>query len=166
MIAPPPFTPEDFGRANDQWGANCGPGALAAIMMMTLDHVRPHMGDFERKGYTNPTLMLDALRSIGRPWRMGAASWPRHGLVRIQWHGPWMKPGVPIGVRYRHSHWVAAAADLRFGYGVFDINAMGNGSGWCRRADWEAIVAPWIIKECVPRGDGTWSITHGIEVGA
>ena len=164
MIAPPPFSIGDLDRANDEWGCNCGPAALAAIMMMTLEQVCPHLGDFERKGYTNPTLMLDALRSIGRPWRRIASEWPEHGLVRIQWHGPWMRPEVPIRARYRHSHWIAAATDPRRGEGVFDINAMGNGSGWARRSDWSSVIVPWIIEQAVPRGDGGWSITHAIEV--
>lgn len=35
------FTLEDAQRASQEWGANCGPGAIAAIMGMTLDEVRP-----------------------------------------------------------------------------------------------------------------------------
>jgi len=38
----------------DVWGCNCGPGAIAAILNMRLDEVRPLMGDFESKRYTNP----------------------------------------------------------------------------------------------------------------
>lgn len=33
----PRFTMDDMIRANEEWGANCGPGAIAAIMGMTLD---------------------------------------------------------------------------------------------------------------------------------
>jgi hypothetical protein len=53
------FTEADAHRAYDEWGANCGPGALAAIAGLTLDKVRALMGDFETKGYTNPTLMYE-----------------------------------------------------------------------------------------------------------
>ena len=38
-----PFTEEDAYRAYNEWGANCGPGAVAAIMGMSLDEVRPIM---------------------------------------------------------------------------------------------------------------------------
>lgn len=48
-------------RAYDAWGCNCGPGAIAAIMNMRLDAIRPLLGDFERKRYTNPTLMWEIL---------------------------------------------------------------------------------------------------------
>ena len=51
-ISKPRFTAEAADRAYDEWGANCGPGAIAAICGLTLDELRPHMGDFEGKRYT------------------------------------------------------------------------------------------------------------------
>ena len=159
----PRFTMEDGERAADEWGANCGPGALAAIMGMTLDEVRPHMGDFESKHYTNPSLMNAALRSINRPWRKIGAAWPNYGLVRIQWEGPWTKPGVPMRARYRHTHWIGAETG-RSGIGVFDINCMNNGTGWCSLEDWSAVIVPHILQVCVPRASGKWHVTHAIEV--
>lgn len=177
---PPPvrFTIEDGIRAEDEWGANCGPGALAAIMGMTLDEVRPHMGDFERKGYTNPTLMLTALQSllvarVISEWRCAVVrangeplDWPHYGLARIQWEGPWTKPGVPIRARYRYTHWIGVfcRSDLPIDVGIFDINALGNGTGWCSLVNWESIIVPHILKECVPRASGGWHITHAIEI--
>ena len=136
----PPFSMQDMLRANDEWGANCGPGAIAAIMGMTLDDVRPHMGDFEQKHYTNPTLMWSTLRSIGRHWCKTKPEWPFHGLVRIQWEGPWTAEGVNPKARYRYTHWVGcirAAATI----GIFDINALANGTGWCSLEDWESTAA-------------------------
>src|SRR3990167_150016 len=106
----PRFNLADADRAHDEWGANCGPGALAAIMGMTLDEVRPHMGDFESKGYTNPTLMFYAMESVSARFRTRSLAsnvkllgWPVYGLARIQWEGPWTKPGVPMAARYRHT---------------------------------------------------------------
>lgn len=169
-IERPRFTAEDADRARDEWGANCGPGAIAAICGLTLDELRPHMGDFEKKGYTNPTLMLEVLERIGVRFRSrGLASnvpsldFPRYGLARIQWTGPWTKPGVPARAAYRHTHWVGAAIDPARGVGIFDINAIGNGSGWLSLADWSAILVPWLLEECVPRADGGWFITHAVE---
>ncbi len=135
---------------------------------ITLDVVRPHMGDFESKRYTNPTLMLDTLsrlRAAGfiTGWRKAGKDWPLYGVVRIQWEGPWTKPGVPMAARYRHTHWVGAGA--RDGdVGVFDINCINNGTGWVSLKDWRDIVVPYILKECVPRADGNWHITHAIEI--
>lgn len=164
----PRFTLEDANRANDEWGANCGPGAIAAIIGMTLDELRPFMGDFESKRYTNPTLMFDVLRNIGahftyRSGHLGCNNWPSYGLARIQWEGPWTKPGVPMRARYRHTHWIGAAK-VNGETGIFDINCINNGTGWVSLGDWTNDIAPWIIKECVPRADGKWHITHSVEV--
>ncbi|NMG39827.1 hypothetical protein GRZ55_11285 [Chelativorans sp. ZYF759] len=169
MIQLPRFSADDAERAFDEWGANCGPGAIAAICGLTLDELRPHMGDFETKRYTNPTLMWQVLAGLGvafsyRGGDLGRASWPQYGLARIQWEGPWTAPGVPIRARYRQTHWVGAARHPERGVGIFDINAIGNGTGWCALADWETTLVPFILSECVPRADGNWHITHAVEV--
>jgi hypothetical protein len=172
-ITPPRFTLQDVERAAEEWGANCGPGALAAICGLTLDEVRPHMGGFERTRYTNPTLMLGALRSLYiagaiKAWRQTTfndfdVTWPLCGLARIQWEGPWTAPGVPIRVRYRKTHWVAAAC-AGGAVGIFDINCINNGSGWVALKDWRETVVPFILETCVPKANGKWHITHSIEV--
>lgn len=164
-ILPPRFTQADAERAYDEWGANCGPGAIAAIMWMTLDELRPYMSaaGFDAKHYTNPTMMNDVLRAIGRPWyKMTAPTWPTYGLVRIQWEGPWTEPGANARWRYRFTHWVGAAR--RNGeIGIFDINCMNNGSGWVSKEDWAETIAPHLIA-LYPRANGKWHITHAIEV--
>ncbi len=169
MISKPRFTADDADRAHEQWGANCGPGAIAAICGLTLDEVRPHMGDFEAKRYTNPTLMWAVLRSIGvsfsyRGGHLGRELWPEYGLCRVQWEGPWTQPGVPARAAYRHTHWIGAAIDPVKGIGIFDINAIGNGSGWSALEDWSLLLVPWLLEECVPRASGGWYLTHVVEV--
>jgi len=57
----PRFTEADANRAWEEWGANCGPAALAVVAGLSLDEVRPYLVDFEQKGYTNPTLMFQSL---------------------------------------------------------------------------------------------------------
>ena len=157
------ITGQEADDAYEAWGCNCGPGAIAAIMGMSLTAVRPYMGDFERKHYTNPTLMWETLERIGRPWRKVGKSWPRFGLARIQWEGPWTEPGVPIKARYRQTHWVASWITVERGHGVFDINATGNGTGWCSFEHWRDVLVPHIITH-VPRANGKWHVTHGVEV--
>ena len=147
MLARPYPTPRfdvvDVENAAAAWGANCGPGAVAAIMNMTLDEVRPHFerAGFASKRYTNPTMMFDVLREIGRPWRKVGSVWPRWGLLRVQWEGPWTAPGVPIRARYRHTHWIGAMRG-QHSLGVFDVNAIANGSGWVSYSDWNEILMP------------------------
>lgn len=173
MIAPPRFTLADLEGANDAWGCNCGPGALAAICGLTLDEVRPHFGP-NWPGYTNPTAMFAALRSLWRAGSIiaithlmrpdGSCPWPGWGLCRIQWEGPWTRPGVPMRARYRYTHWVGVATDPRRGVGIFDINVLANGSGWCSLEDWSTHVAPVLAKDHDRRATGSWHITHAIEV--
>lgn len=175
---PPPLrlTPESVAEAADAWNFNCGPAALCAVAGVTPDEVRAHLGDFEHKGYTNPTLMRSALVSLWRArkipgWqplkgspvdRTKSPRWPDFGLARIQWDGPWCKEGVPVRARYRQTHWVASCY-LNGSYGVFDINAIDSG-GWIRRRDWQDTIVPHILKHCVPRATGGWWVTHSIEI--
>jgi hypothetical protein len=170
------FTIDDAKRACDEWGANCGPGAIAAVCGLTLDELRPHMGDFECKGYTNPTLMREILgrlpvRCLWQYLRnptegyqygdRGTLLFPRYGLARIQWEGPWTAPGVPMRVRYRHSHWVGSRVTHEVE--IFDINCMCVG-GWVPLVEWSHNVVPWLLGQCQPKANGRWHLTHSVEV--
>lgn len=162
----PRFTIDDAQRAGDEWGFNCGPGALCAVLHLTPEELRPMMGDFERKGYTNPSLMLDVLKRCGAVFRQMYRSdepgeMPRlqHGLIRVQWGGPWTKPGVPMAARYRQTHWIA----MRDGGEVFDINAMCCG-GWIPFREWHDQLAPWLCRQVVPKWDGRLWATHALDV--
>lgn len=42
--------------------------------------------------------------------------------------------------------------------------AIGNGSGWASLTDWERILVPHILENCVPRADGGWHLTHVVEI--
>lgn len=160
------FTAEDAARAHDQWGANCGPGALAAVMKLTLDQVRPYLPDFDRKRYTNPLMMYAALRSLRAQWSK-RDGWPTNGLVRVQWEGAWTAPGVPMRARYRHTHWIGSRRVGVAGeeHWIFDINCMRVG-GWVRRDEWHSQVVPWLLPQIEPKAKGSYHITHYIEVAA
>lgn len=164
-LAAPRFTAADVARAHDEWGCNCGPAAIAAVCGLTLDQLRPQLGDFAAKRYTNPTLMWQILDRLGVRWRLvkPPRSWPAYGLARVQWEGPWTRPGVPARAAYRHTHWVGAAC--RAGeVGIFDVNAIDNGTGWCAVGDWVGTLVPWILAECEPKADGRWHLTHVVEI--
>lgn len=172
-MKPVRFTIEDAQAAADEWRFNCGPGALCAVLGMTPTEIRPYLGDFERKGYTNPTLMTDTLNRIGvkyfqtyrgdNPNAAICRVCPLFGLVRIQWSGPWTNPGVPMRVRYRHTHWVGWDDKAGEHGQVFDINAMCSG-GWLPFNEWATGLTPWLIKQCEPKASGEWWPTHCIEI--
>jgi len=169
----PRFTFDEAEAAADAWGANCGPAALAMMTRRTLDEVHPHIPKFDERHYTNPSMMFAALDSLGVRYYCGASAqssenqgmlaWPEFGLARIQWEGPWTKPGVPMVARYRHTHWVGSMQI--FGEaGVFDVNCLNNGSGWVSLQEWATILVPWLLKQCSPRATGGWHITHSVEL--
>ena len=164
-MIPTKFTYEEAEAANEEWTFNCGPAALAAITGLRPEQVRLAIPDFEIKRYTNPTMMYAALRNVGARYHDAPGEpkpWPRYGLARIQWEGPWMQPGVPIGARYRLTHWVGAETKPH-GVGIFDINCMNNGSGWVSVEDWVCTIVPY-LTENIKRATGGWHITHSIEV--
>ncbi len=177
-MANPPrlrFTAADVDLAFETWGCNCGPAAIAAILGLTLDEVRRHMGDFEVRRYTNPTLMGESLRGAGArfdlrqhpAWQKAQGpSMPNWGLARIQWEGPWMHDGVPVAARYQRTHWVGTYRPQASGFvelGVFDINAI-DGGGWLSFETWRDRLVPRILRQGVPRADGGWHVTHAYEV--
>lgn len=135
-------------------------------MGLTPEELRPQLGNFEQKGYTNPSLMREVLQRVGVRYELvyrGDEPIPEfppltHGVMRVQWGGPWTQPGVPMRARYRQTHWVAVASAH-----VFDVNAMCVG-GWLPLDEWALQLVPWLIREAVPKGDGTWWPTHAWEV--
>jgi hypothetical protein len=166
------FTADESYDAGEQWGFNCGPAALCAVLGKTPDEIRPHLLDFEQKRYTNPTLLVAILNGLKIPFRQiyradhpvkpGFSPLPKFGLVRIQWAGPWTKPGVPMRVRYRKTHWIACCSTPT-GRDIFDVNAMNDG-GWLPYDIWATRLVPWLIRVCVPKGDGNWWPTHSLEL--
>ncbi len=88
------FSEADSDAANEQWGANCGPHAVAAALNLSLDQVRPHFAAFEQKfkergyGFTNPTMMGNALALAGQSVAIAKGLKTkelREGISRIQW---------------------------------------------------------------------------------
>jgi hypothetical protein len=159
---------QDADRAYDEWGMNCGPGAVAAVLGLTLEEVRPHMRDFEKKHYTNPDMMKSVLTDLGVSWLnskpVDGHSLASYGLVRIQWEGPWTASGAHWTARQRHTHWIGSYLRQDNDVGVFDINCIGNGSGWASFKDWTEIVIPHILSTCEPEADGNWHSTHILEI--
>lgn len=157
-----PFTEEQARKAYEDWGANCGPNALAVCLGVTLDEIRPAMErvGFAERRYTSPTMMQRAIYHAGgeitRKTRgTDFAPWSVHGLVRIQWHGPWTAPGANPKWAYRQTHWVHSMLwPEGGGTWVFDCNG-----GWMPVDEWERTVVPAIVAT-IPRANGEFSSTH------
>lgn len=149
-------TEEDFQRANAEWGCNCGPSALAVAARVGLDTVHQAIPGFDDKQYTSPSMMLASVENLGRQIRRGEGpiNWDTPSLVRIQWEGPWSKPGMNPRWAYRFTHWVAAFGWFGTGHFVFDCNG-----GMRTFGSWDAEIAPAIMAT-IPRASGTYRVTH------
>jgi hypothetical protein len=139
---------------------------------MTPEEIRPHLLDFERKGYTNPSLMAGILRGLRIPFKrtfeqkgacrrdaLETAVYPHRGLVRIQWDGPWCDLGRPVRARYRHTHWIAVRGEGARDREAFDVNAISVG-GWLPWREWFSDLVPWLLKQAKSKGNGQWWPTH------
>ena len=160
------FSHADAERALQEWGANCGPGALAAVLSLPLAAVRHAIPDFERRRYTSPTMMRAALAALRvqivrdeRDRETDPERFPTHGLVRVQWEGPWTVPGSNPRWAYGRTHWVASHANGPGAMWIFDINA-----GWTPSDYWAAIVVPSLTIGYA-RATGQWWATHRWTVG-
>ncbi|NQT91950.1 MAG: hypothetical protein HQ559_04245 [Lentisphaerae bacterium] len=176
LLRPIKFGVGMVNTASEEWGFNCGPGALCAVLHMTPEELRPHMGDFESKEYTNPRLMRSILRELlvrhewlvfrGTPPEATGHEWPEFGLVRIQWDGPWCRDKAPMVARYRHTHWIAHRVQPYRDTGfrqVFDVNATCAG-GWIPYDEWADKLVPWLLEECEPKANGQWWVTHAARI--
>jgi len=164
------FSEADVDKHAEEYRFNCGPSAICAALNLTPDELRPNLCDFEKKGYTNPTMMNNILTGLKAKWKLvyrgdGAKVMPftdAMKLIRVQWAGPWTEPGAHHMARYRHTHWIAMQSNE-----IFDVNAVGAGNydGWLPHHVWATKLVPWLIKNCEPKtANGNWWPTHVIEV--
>lgn len=166
------FSIDEANAAGNEWGFNCGPAALCAVLGRTPSELRPHLKDFESKRYTSPAMMAAILRDLGVEFRrvfeakadcdrnaLAMPIFPQFGLVRVQWDGSWCDSGVPVPARYRKTHWIAYSDGGGDEEMAFDVNAMCVG-GWITFREWANDLAPWLIRECVKGGSGKWWPTH------
>jgi hypothetical protein len=174
-----PFTQNECEAAYAEWRCNCGPAALAAVLGLPLHRVRPAVeaaGFGRSRPYLSPTMMAAALRNLGARWAdrrpgafdVGGLAFPRRGLARIQWEGPWTADGANPRWAYRHTHWVASwkpkCADAltamfrELAPVLFDVNG-----GLMELDRWEDEIVP-LITRSIPRADGDWHVTHSWEI--
>lgn len=163
MIVFYPFTEEDSAKAFDEWGANCGPNALAFALQVPIESVRGKIHEFDEKRYTSPTMMKHVIAEMGRQFRAMSAPMgesldvmifgPCLAVVRIQWTGPWTSEGANPKWAYRQTHWITTWADAGNPM-VFDVNGgIMEFHRWCNE------IVPLLTAE-TPRADGGWFPTH------
>jgi hypothetical protein len=146
------FTEEDSQRANDEWGANCGPHSLAAAIGCTLDRAHELLPTFDYKRYVNPTMMACALVMADIDYVLSKGLRTPvlcEGLNRIQWEGKWLRPGVPARVAYGYTHWVAHVKGWVF-CTCMPIRL------WITEQEWRESIA----EVCQRNKSDGWHVTH------
>lgn len=164
------YVPPDTYQAYLDWGATCGPAALAAILACRVMSLKKVMQPY--RGYTTFGAMRLALKKLDVPYHvlrndfkltLGFAGVSYAGrLSMIQWGGSWLQPGVHVGAALSRTHWVAVVEDpVR----IYDVNAGSAGTGcWVTLQDWMTVIAPSIM-ETIRGCDGTWSARSTIMIG-
>lgn len=158
-----PFGLQEAIEAEHQWGANCGPGAIAAICGITPADAVAAIPNFSKKRYTTELMLQDALDSLNVRWKQAYPTWPQWGFARVVWSGPWMTDPDPF-VALSHSHWVGvyqSEGELA----IFDINAISAG-GWISWAEWHGSLVPWLLSHAEPEAGRFFCIHEAYEVDA
>lgn len=170
--------------------ASCGPAALAGLLgrpLAELRHAFP--AQTAKRTWTNLNQMLLALRALSlsvTPTPLAeepssglppARTWPRRGLLLVQFRGTWDAMPTSHPAQLQRSHWIAVApAGHRVGAGalpgpsVFDVNAIGveflQPFAWWqpRVMGWEKIMAPLLAEGFGKKASGAWWVRAGLEV--
>lgn len=148
------FTEEDSIRAFDEWGANCGPHSVAAALWLDLSTVRDLMPEFHGRGYTTPTMIEAVLTRTGinyqRTTKLKTVDLCE-GINRIQWEGPWLKPGVPFAAAYHKTHWVAQCDGMVYCSATPFFT-------WAPVETWKRYLASVVIEQI--KNCTGWHVTH------
>ena len=163
------YCPPDVIDAYEQWGASCGPCALAAILRRPVDSLHSYLAGFDGRHYMNPTHVCDALTAVQARYTRVLPSLstpPSYGLYVAQWEGPWLKPGVPPRAAYRYTHIVGVALCEEYGLMIYDVNASTHSSlqgAWVPHSWWEKEIVP-CITATIKRADGGYYMRWAYEV--
>ena len=149
-------SPLDVREAHANWGANCGPAALAAALGRDIADVVASFPNFPDRPYTNLPMMVGALNSLGLSWSKvddpgSRDGFPTNGVVLIRWISHTHSPSQFNGIQRRH--WIAVASDF-----VYEINL----DSWVPRQLWETGFLPILAKDH-PQ-PGAWVIDAGYEL--
>lgn len=128
------YTEAESEAAHKQWKASCGPHSIAAAMSLKLEDIRQAMltAGISYKGWMSPTYVSRTLDTLGAKYDLAKGLKTMslcEGINRIQWEGPWLKPGVHPRIAYFHTHLVAA-------FGEMVLCTCCENAKWIDHAEW------------------------------
>lgn len=151
-----PKAPDDVELASTQWGANCGPAALAAALGTSLAAVREAVsetdgkGELSFRGHMGARQMRHALQvmaaKVTRIASQIAVGDTEHELARagaprvvlLQWMGPWEAHPMRAA---QHRHWIANVV-LFEDVWIYDVNA----DDWLPFSRWRDEIVPMLME--------------------
>ena len=152
-LPPLQFDIHEYRAAHRSYGANCGYGAMAAILGITLGDVRRLAPEAEHVGGIHHHVMESAIRKAGRECRQVGANFPSHGVAVVKFGGA-ENPG----------HWVAVHGNkILDSYSMAERKGWFGRANWCDASKWGREIAPKVAKY-FPGTDGTWWVDYGLEV--
>jgi len=163
-----PYTPAEAAAAHEHRNMHCGHFAIAAATGNSLEKIH-HCG-VPIKGWMNPSMIratLNALAVSHRPQALGPGHIVNtpHSLeghlhcldygagiiIRLQWEGSWLNPGVPPGAAYARTHYIASKNGCI-------LDPAHDPNQWLSISDWLPIVQTQILPN-IKRATG-WHFTH------
>jgi hypothetical protein len=145
------WTFDDSMEAHEEWKASCGPHSIAAAAAVSLDTVRQSLSNYH--GWMSPTMVTETLTKMGVNFSLTSRLQTQNlcsGINRIQFVGPWLKPGVPTRVAYFHTHWICHFEGLV-------LCTCCHPSEWMFLDHWK--------REILEANDGhSWYVTHHYKI--
>lgn len=148
-----PYTEDDSDLAHAKWAACCGHHSIAAAFNVPLARVCETFDS--KKGWMSPTDIERVLHNLGIRFRSTLRMQTRKlrdGVCRVQFEGRWMNPGVPVGARYPHTHYI----------GVREAHVLDTAvhpAIWIPQQDWLDNADLYYVRSDVTG----WHITHWYE---
>ncbi len=171
------YQPSAVDEQWQEWGANCGPSAIAALVGREVKDVRAVVerlanGDKNKRcgrsgwwlGHMHAGHLSDTLCELGLEprrtnFKPGEGRWPKKGLAMIQTEGPWCHPPSKSTARFRYTHTIAVVdAGPAIGITVYD----GNVEAWVKEKWWAEKVMKGLV-EGEKRATG-WHVMMTLEV--
>ena len=138
--------------ANRMFGANCGPGALAASLSLETLNVMQFFPHFPERPFTSVVHMRAAFARC-RLQTLEGRDLPKYGVALLQFEGAWTDTATkPIWIA-RYRHWIAVR-----GQAVYDVNFR----QWIDLAQWELGVID-AFRAVWPTVTG-WRIERAFEI--
>lgn len=168
-----PYTLLESAQAHAEWNAMCGHHSIAAAVGVGLDAIRD--AGVPLKGWMSPTMITRTLEALHvqftqrhlSPARSPAnvLSAPSPQILRMQFEGSWMRPGVPVGAQYQRTHYIALFGPPEQPALIMD--PLLNACGIHAVDDWLAKArTPDYLAESSFKGTTGWHFTHTWRLGA